>query len=465
MSNGLKLGQELFRANRHEEAYKTFSSVADEEPDNWEAAFHAAFVLGAMKRYALSLPWYERAMAIVVTQANMVCLNRAVALGEMGRSAEAASMLKGMLQRQPDHAHALYNLGVVTMQMDGFEEAIPLFDRSLELDPDCANGDARFCRGFARLVLGDYMRGFTDFEHRLKDNVKGGPAQGEELRPEHLVQSFQGPRRHDWRAQIDGATVVVLAEMGRGDMIQFGRYLPMLVGLGAEVLVVADRGTEPLFRGMTGVTVFAPTDVLPAADYWCHMMGLAHVFGTSSETVPPPMPLSYDPDLLARWRDRIPTGYFNVGLCWAGSQISRYDEHRTIPLELLKPLTDMAEGRGVRFYGLQQDIRPSDRKASGQLPIRHIGHEFRDFRDTAHAMKCLDLVITVDTSVAHMAGTVGVPTWALLTKFRTYWLWIKGMETTPWYPSFTLLRQTQDGDWPAVIERVRTKLQGLLAAE
>lgn len=448
IADTMTLGRELFKADRLEDAAHAFEAVAETEPENWEAAYQIAFTLSAMKRYEKSLAWYERAMAIVVTQANMVCLNRSVALGEMGRSEEAAGMLTALLARQPDHAHALYNLGVLRMQMDDFDGALPLFERSLEIDPTTANGDARFCRGFARLVLGDYLNGFMDFEHRLKDNIKGGPAQGQELRPEHLV---------------DGKVVLVLSEMGRGDMIQFGRYVPMLVESGAIVLLVADRGTEPLFRDIPGVTVFAPSDVLPDADYWCHMMGLAHVFETNVRTVPAPLPLTYDTALLRQWRTTIPDdGVLNVGLCWAGSKISRYDEHRTIPLELLKPLMEL--GR-VRFFGLQQAIRPSDYGAYTDFRIEHIGHLFRDFRDTAHAMKCLDLVITVDTSVAHMAGTVGVQTWVLLTKFRTYWLWLKGRTTTPWYPSFTLIRQGVHGDWPTAIETVRGKLLELLAAE
>ena len=158
----------------------------------------------------------------------------------------------------------------------------------------------------------------------------------------------------------------------------------------------------------------------------------------------------------------------NVGLCWAGSPLSRYDEHRTIPLGLLDPLIRAAPGK-TRFYSLQQDIRDTDKYAFECLTedevLTPIGPGFSDFRETAHAMKCLDLVITVDTSVAHMAGTVGVPTWTLLTKFRTYWLWLQGKSTTPWYPSFTLFRQSKDGDWESVIETVRAKLMGLLAAE
>lgn len=457
IKESMTLGRSLFLADKIEEATQVFASAADADPSHFDAAEQTGFCLAAQKRYTESLSWYDRAAAIALTELNMVTLNKSVALGELGHSEEALHMLNGLLRAQPDHAHALYNRGVIRMQMDDFEGGLKDFNRSLEIDPSTANGDAIFCRGFANLVLGNYRQGFEDFEHRLKDNIKGGPAQGAELRPEHVAQTDRA------FAPVFTRTILVLSEMGRGDMIQFGRYVPMLVESGAIVLLVADRGTEPLFRDIPGVTVFAPSDVLPDADYWCHMMGLAHVFETNVRTVPAPLPLTYDTALLRQWRTTIPDdGVLNVGLCWAGSKISRYDEHRTIPLELLKPLMDL--GR-VRFFGLQQAIRPSDYGAYTDFRIEHIGHLFRDFRDTAHAMKCLDLVITVDTSVAHMAGTVGVQTWVLLTKFRTYWLWLKGRTTTPWYPSFTLIRQGVHGDWPTAIETVRGKLLELLAAE
>lgn len=450
--DAMSLGAELFKADRLDEAFAAFEAVAETEPENFNAAHQAGLTLSQLKRYRDSLPWYDRAMAICFTELVLVTLNKSVALGEQGRSEEGIALLNGLLRSQPNHAHALYNRGVLRMQMDDFEGGLEDFERSLAIDPSTAAGDARFCRGFANLVLGNYLPGFHDFEHRLKDNIygKGGPAQGDELKPEH---------------DVSGKTVLVLSVMGRGDVIQFGRFLPLLVERGARVFVTADRGTEQLFSSIPGVTVFAETDVLPASDYWCHMMGLAHVFQITADTVPPPLDIRWDYDLLDQWRVMIPDdGVLNVGLCWAGSPTSRYDEHRSIPLEMLKDLVHLANKRPVRFYGLQQSIRPSDIEASEDLDICHIGHRFTDFRQTAHAMKCLDLVITVDTSVAHMAGTVGVPTWILTTRFRTYWLWLKGRTTTPWYPSVELIRQPIHGNWPSAIAVARERLLGLLAA-
>ncbi len=461
--DAMVLGADLFKADRLQESFEAFSAAFHEEPGNYEAAFQAGFVLSAMKNYKEALPWYDRAAAIWMTNGNLLTLNRAQVLGEMGRSDEAISMMNGLIARQPNFAHAYYNRGVLKMQLDDFEGGLADFERSLSLDPTTANGDAIFCKGFANLVLGNYLDGFRDFEHRLKDNIysKAGPEQGEELRPEHILY-------HPDYADVHNKTVLVLSVMGRGDVIQFGRFVPLLVQRGAKVLVTADRGTEQLFRDIPGVTVIDERDPLPPADYWCHMMGLAHVFRITTETVPPPLALTYNPKDLKDWRRIIPDdGVLNVGLCWAGSPTSRYDEHRSIPMEDLVPLTVLADSGKVRFFGLQQEIRESDHVAASFMDsqVDHIGHLFGDFSQTAHAMKCLDLVVTVDTSVAHMAGTVGVPTWILTTRFRTYWLWLKGRNDTPWYPSVNLIRQPVHGNWPSAVAVARDRILTMLNQE
>jgi hypothetical protein len=146
-------------------------------------------------------------------------------------------------------------------------------------------------------------------------------------------------------------------------------------------------------------------------------------------------------------------------LCWSGNPKSKYDQHRSIPLHLLAPLWG---SHNVRFYSFQQAVRETDRDAFDKFDIVRLGSYLTDFRQTAHAMKCLDLMITCDTSVAHMAGTVGVPTWVMLTKFRTYWLWMKGRTDNPWYPSLRAFKQTTDGDWPGVVARIINDVETLL---
>jgi tetratricopeptide (TPR) repeat protein len=457
--DAMLVAQELFKTGQLDEALSIYRSVADGEPDNFDAWQNVGLCLARLKRYAEALPEYDRAMRIAFTGMRMATLNRSQALGELARSDEAIGLLNGLLRSMPDDAHALYNRGVLLMQVERHEEAIADFERSLAIDPTCAAGDAVFCRGFANLVLGNYAEGFRDFEHRLKDNIAAAQCHGAE-----------------WTGEQDlaGRTILILSEMGHGDMIQFGRYLPMLVERGAAVQVMVHPGVRPLLDGRPGITTIDEDAALPITDYWCHMMSLAGAFRIARDAVPPPLPIDYDQALLRKWRGEIPASgrgariELNVGLCWAGSPRSRYDEHRSIPLAALAPLIAFGAARGIAFHGFQQEIRDSDRDAFHRLHLRHaphfphVGPLLNDFRDTAHAMRCLDLMITVDTSVAHMAGTVGIPTWVLLTKFRTYWLWQRGLDTTPWYPAMRCIRQTTDGDWAPVIRTVIGRLAALL---
>ena len=446
------LAEEMFKAGQFGDAFAVFEALSETNPKDWEVAHHAGYCLLAQRKYKESLPWFDRAASIAVSALNQITLNKSEALGEAGRSEEAIHMLRhGILRQYPDHAKALYNLGVLLMQTQKFEEALTCFERVSKLDSECAGGNWRYCEGFAHLVLGDYIKGFAGFRERMREENGVGLAQGTELR--------------HWHRNISGATVLVLNCTGRGDVIQFGRYVPMLVDRGANVSIIADRGLEALFVGMEGVTIYAETDILPASDYWTHIMDLANVFETTVDTVPAPLQLTYDVELLKKWAHAIPdVGVLNVGLCWAGNPESRYDEHRTIPLEMLRPLIDLQYAHKVRFFSLHLDIRDGDWTAYDSMDMAPIGERFTNYRETAHAMKCLDLVITVDTSVAHMAGTVGVPTWILTTRFRTYWLWLKGRNDTPWYPSVELIRQPLDGDWPSAVAVAREKLLGLLAS-
>ena len=293
--------------------------------------------------------------------------------------------------------------------------------------------------------LATILTAFRDFEHREKDAIT---TTGEE-----------------WTGAqcLFGKTILVHAEMGSGDTIQFSRYLPMMVAKHAKVIAVVHPGIRPLLEGMPGVTFCGEDEPLPAADYWIRLMSLARAFRTEVFTVPPPTSIRYDETFLGLWRSAFSRGAFNVGLCWSGNTISKYDVHRSIPARFLKPLVALGERLPIHFYSFQQEVREGDRAAFEAMGIVSLG-EFDDFRDTAHAMKHLDLMITCDTSVAHMAGTVGIPTWVLLTKFRTYWLWIHGRVTTPWYKSMECFKQETDGDWPEVIARVTKRLAGLVEA-
>lgn len=446
----MSLAHKLFSAGHYAEAARVYQGVAIAENGNYDAVHGVALCHSSLKQYDEAIRWYDRAGAVSLTQLIATALNKATALGETGRSHDALRTLDDLLRLSPNNATALYNRGLLRMQVEQWHEAIEDFERSLKLAPSASYGNIEYARGFANLVLGNYMEGFRDFENREKDEV---PAAGGE----------------EWIGDqsLMGRTILVHAEMGSGDTIQFSRYLPMMVDRGAHVYAVVHPGLTPLLDGMTGVT-FCTEDPesWPRTDYWVRLMSLAYCFNTTLETVPrPTIIIRPDEEGFMKWLHQMQpnSGRYNIGLCWAGNPESKYDAHRTIPAALLAPLVALARKHPVRFYGFQQTVRDSDREALQGLDILNLGPRFTDFRETAHAMGCLDLMITCDTSVAHMAGTVGVPTFVLLTKFRTYWLWLAGQDTTPWYPSMRCFKQTRDGDWPGVISTVTDRVAELVA--
>src|SRR5258708_6592266 len=458
--DALALAGEMFAASKFEEAGRLFQAAINIEPGSFEAHHGLGCSLAAVKKYGEALPWIDRAMGIALDKLMTASQAMAVALGEMGRAPEAFHILDGMLTLDPNNAALHYNRAIMLMQMNRFEDAIDEFEVVLKLDPSVNSdfGSATYGRGFSNLVLGNYADGFRDFEHRLKLPL-----------PEALAKVEQ------WTGQdLDGKSIAVLGEMGSGDNIMFARYLALMMAKwDVRISCFMPKGLPQAFAGMPGVEFFTTYTALDhlRPDYWVRIMSLGWCFKTTKATIPPPAPLRFDDQLLAKWRwfrgmGNQPHGdnRFRVGLCWAGSPKSKYDEHRTIPLRLLEPLIALKKRHPrLRFYGLQQDIREVDHAAAAVLDIEHIGEQFANFADTAHALKCLDLVITCDTSVAHMAGTVGVPTWVLLTTFRTYWLWVKGETRTAWYPSMTCFRQDTDGDWPGVVARVTGELETLMS--
>lgn len=439
-----QLAADLFGARRFEEAERLFASILRADSGNFHAAHKAGICLGEQGRNEEALAYFNDAGAIMGGEMIALSCNRARALGELGRTAEAIAAYDSILRAHPDHVLSIEGRGLMKLQSSKYIEAIADFDEVLRRQP--GNERALFSRGFANLALGNYADGFRDYEHRLKDDI---------LAPD--AELWTGEQ------ELAGKTILVVGDMGHGDCIMFMRYLPRLVALGARVVVAMSEAVRPLAADVPGIEVVSEDrSTWPGLDYWVRTMSLAAAFRTTVDTMPPPTPLIFDPIRLREWRDCIGYGPgLKVGLCWSGSLMSKYDAHRSVPLKLLAPLFDAPN---VEFYSLQVDVRGGDSEIMRGLPMIDLAKYFKTFRDTAHAVKCLDLVLTVDTSVAHLAGTVGVQTWVMLTAFRTYWLWIEKQQTSPWYPSVRLFRQRRDGDWPEVIARIGNELRRLTAA-
>ncbi|MGR0188294.1 tetratricopeptide repeat protein [Azospirillum aestuarii] len=323
-------------------------------------------------------------------------------------------------------------------------EALADFDRVLDVRPHDAG--MRWNRGFARLLAGDCEGGWPEFDWRRHD-----------ARAEPPWRRFVQPT---WSGgDIAGRTILLYAEQGMGDTLQFVRYVPLVAERGARVILEVQQPLMSVLAGLPGVKrLIARGDPLPDFDLECPLMSLPRVFGTKLDDVPAAVPyLRPDPQRAAAWGERLAGGQgLRVGLVWAGNPRFPGDALRSPRLAGLRPVLDVP---GVRVFGLQKGPGREDLEGVGMpASFTDLGPEIADFADTAAIMANLDLVISSCTGPAHLAGALGVPVWVVLP-LSPDWRWLLGREDSPWYPSAKLFRQTRVGNWAEVAGRVAEALR------
>ncbi len=352
-----------------------------------------------------------------------------------------------MLQLKPDIAEALNNRGSALRELKRLDEALAGYDRVLALKPDYA--DAFNNRGMLRLLVGRYREGWLDHEWRWEtDSILT-------RRPAINAQPWQGE-------ELTGRRIAVFSEQGLGDIIQFARYLPLLVQRGASVTFSAPQNLMRLLRPLHAqVELVGAIDGREPFDFQCALMSLPRWFGTELHSIPSEVPyLGAEEDLVARWKKKLAGGGFKVGIAWQGAPGAAIDQGRSIPLTEFAPLSRLP---GVRLISLQK-THGLDQLAG--LPagttIETLG-EFDGpdaFVDTAAVMSTLDLIITSDTSIAHLAGALGRPTWVAL-KHVPDWRWLLDRDDSPWYPTMRLFRQETAGDWKPVFAKIEQELRSV----
>lgn len=378
-----------------------------------------------------------------------VLSNRGAALRMLDRYEEALADYDRAIAAAPQHAEAFNNRGVALAALNRHEEAIASYDRALALQPGYAR--ARFNRALSRLVLGDYARGWDDYEARWEGSDPAAP------RRRYVQPEWDG------KADLRGRTILLYAEQGLGDAVQFARYVPLVRARGARVLLEVHAPLKPWLAQLVNEgDAFALGEALPAFDFHCALLSLARAFGTRVESIPAAIPYLEAPaEHVERWRSRLGARPGpRIGLAWSGSPTLRNDRHRTIALAALAPLL----AQPATWIALQKDVRDADRAFLERGELLHFGAELHDFRDTAALAALVDAVICVDTSIAHVAGALGRPLQVLLP-YAPDWRWLLGRDDSPWYPGARLLRQPRIGDWDSVVARVAAQLrQGALDA-
>jgi len=438
-------GDVLLALRRPAEALACFDQILAASPGHAEARANRGAALAALGRHAEALADFDAALAAGPNP--IVFYNRGLALAALGRPAEAVASYDRTLALMASHAAAWSSRGVALQALNRHADAIASFERSIAIAPDFA--DAHFNNSLALLAIGDYPRGQAEYEWRWKRSGTG-----------HLRHNFVQPL---WRGDQppQGRTILLHAEQGLGDTIQFARYACLLGRAGANVILETHPELKPLLARLDGVrSVIARGEARPAHEFHCPLGSLPMAFKTELASVPAEIPyLSADPARVAHWGSRLDAvGGPRVALVWAGNAAHANDLHRSIPLALLRPLW---AGDAARFVSLQRDLRAGDAETLAAAPVLALGSELADFDDTAAVLAGCDLLITVDTSVAHLAGAMGRPVWLLLP-FSSDWRWTAQDDRSPWYPSVRLYRQPRPDDWDSVVARVAGDLPALV---
>lgn len=441
-------GGVLSRLGRNAEALECLDAVLKREPGHARAWVNRGAALRALGRLPEALASHERALAMQDTLPE-AWNYRGLVLRGLGRLEEALASHDRAVALRPGDAEAHHNRSIVLRDLRRVEEALAAAHQATSMRPDYAT--ALWNEGFLRLLMGDEQNGWPLYEWRWRCAEHGPPP-----RHTHI------PR---WTGGEDPAGRVVLlhAEQGLGDTLQFCRYAPAVAALGAEVVLEVQPPLARLLKVLEGpcLRVVARDDEAPApmADLQCPLMSLPLALRPWAQAQPTPLPYLRLPAESVQAMDMPRPGpagrRLKIGLAWAGNPAQQNDANRSMPLAALEPLTAVA----ADFYVLQKDLRPGDAELLARWPIHDLSHHLADFAETAARVLEMDLVITVDTSLAHLAGALGRPTWVMLTHAADF-RWLLEREDSPWYPGvMRLFRQPARGDWAAVVRAVKSALE------
>jgi tetratricopeptide (TPR) repeat protein len=470
------LGRALQELGELESAGICFRKALKLNPEFFEAEYNLANVLERQGERREAVQHYRRLLGLMPGHAD-AWNNLGNVLRKEGLLDEASACYRQALGVRPDFVLAHYNLGVVLVEDGRIDEALGCFEMAatvktpfpetlnnaglslqqqarfveaasyyqmaLEVGPEFA--DARWNRSILLLLLGDFGSGWTEYEWRWKTG-------------QLPVREFERPRWNGTR--LDGKTVFVWAEQGLGDTIQFVRYAAMVKERGARVVFECQRPLVKLLQSCRGIdALVSEDDAPPAFDFQVPLLSVPAIFKTTLETIPAEVPYLFaDEALIVEWRERLrETGGFRIGINWQGRGGHGAHRERDIPLEMF---AELAELSNVRLISLQKGRAPEALDPARGVPIVDLG-SFDDahgpFMDTAAIMMNLDLVITSDTSVAHLAGALGIPVWVALP-FVPDWRWLLERSDSPWYPTMRLFRQKKAGDWTGVFEEIEAAL-------
>jgi tetratricopeptide (TPR) repeat protein len=443
------LGLALKGLNRYDEAEAAFRTAIALKPRLFDAHNNLGSTLIDVRRYAEAEATLRVAMDI--DPSNLAGLNNlGIALMRQGKIREAIDAFERVTAADPDYADAHSNCGVAWIEELQLDKAIASYRRAQAARPDFP--EAYWNESIAHLMAGDFEQGWRLYEWRWKSDRFPSPR-----------RDFDKPL---WLGNVDprGKTILLHAEQGLGDTIQFLRYVPLVAAIGGDVVFECPTALCGLVRALQLPIRIVPAGApLPPFDMHCPLLSLPLAFDTRVETIPVVAAYLFADQLRAgMWKHKLgPARGTRVGLVWSGNPKHGKDYERSLAFEDIRPILDVP---GVEFVSLQKEVRPRDAAALAASPVRDTAAEIADFSDTAALVANVDLVISVDTSVAHLAGAMGKPVW-VLNAFMPDWRWMLDRADSPWYPSARIYRQPVRGDWASVIAEIARDLASLATAK
>jgi len=479
-------GNALFVLKRPEDALASYDNAIALNPGYAEAYNNRGIALGSAKRAEEALASYDKAIALNPDYAE-AHYNRGIAFGDLQRPKDALSSYEKAIALKPDYADAYYNRGNAQADLERPEEALASYDKAIALRPDYA--EVYNSRGNTLVVLRRLKEALANYDQTIALKPDYAEAYWNQSLCLLLMGHFeQGWRQYEWRKRrnkpiaarsytqplwlgeenIAGKTLFIYSEQGLGDTIQFCRYAKLVADLGAQVILEGQKPLMSVLADLSGVARLAePESALPPFDYQCPLLSLPLAFKTTLSNIPNTIPyLKSSTDKSRLWKEKLgETNKPRVGLVWSGGfrpnqpELWSVNSRRNIPLARLAAL----KHPDVEFYSLQKG-EPAESELA-EL-IRHnwdgphiidVTRELNDFSDTAALIDNLDLVISVDTSTAHLAGALGKPVW-ILNRFDTCWRWLLDRTDSPWYPTAKLYRQERAGHWDDVVQQIKSDL-------
>ena len=431
----------LYEQGRIDEACEGYRECLRDNPDHASAWLNLGMVLRQQGHSAAALVCSKRALEVSPNNTAYL-MNYGNCLSELGRKDESLAAHAAAASARPDDFLIRRNYAVALREFGEFGSALLHFTAAQRLRPRDISLEWEIALTY--LYMGRFKEGWPAFEIRWK-------------LPQMKERDYHAPR---WRGEdLRGKTILIHEEQGFGDSILCSRYIPMVSARGGRVILECKKTLHRLFSSLPGVDrIVEPNHALTDLDYYIPMMSLPGVFGTDLDSMPPPPALYVPPSappaverLLNLGQDR-----FRIGIVWSGSVTFANNQKRAVEAERFLALAGIP---GVQLYSLQKGPRENDLPGCGAAGLVHeLGPHLNDFADTSATLKKLDLVIMTDSSVAHLAGSLGVPVWNLLS-YRPYWLYLSERADCPWYPSMHLFRQPEPGDWDAVFKKAASVLE------